>query len=29
VLPVIARAYWKQGVVALVVIVLVVWLIAR
>ena len=29
VLPVLARAYWKQAVVALVVIVVVVWLIAR
>jgi carbon monoxide dehydrogenase subunit G len=28
-LPVIARTYWKQGVVALVVIVVVIWLIAR
>jgi carbon monoxide dehydrogenase subunit G len=29
VLPVVARAYWKQAVVALVVIVVVIWLIAR
>jgi carbon monoxide dehydrogenase subunit G len=29
VFPVIARAYWKQGVIALVVIVVVIWLIAR
>jgi uncharacterized protein len=29
VLPVVAKAYWKQAVVALVVIVVVIWLIAR
>jgi uncharacterized protein len=29
VLPVLAKAYWKQAVVALVVIVVIVWLIVR
>jgi carbon monoxide dehydrogenase subunit G len=29
VLPVIARTYWRQGVVALVVIIVIIWLIAR
>ena len=29
VLPVLVRTYWKQGVVALILLVLIIWLIAR
>jgi uncharacterized protein len=29
VLPVLAKAYWKQAVVALIVIIVIIWLIAR